>query len=118
MLGHELPDSSGEAEQISQTVERFIELTLNPLTDEDISEYELWTTEMHRLFGDEELKRITKDESYSGIPGIRGKLEQALKRGGLPVLKAEFLALVLDHTHIGDEIKADPRILERIIEFE
>lgn len=102
-------------EQPSETVDRFITLTREPLVDEDSREYVHWQHEMDRLYGNPELAQLSRDQSLMGVEGIRKTLEDAFIRDGLNGLKVEFLKQSITHTRLG---RFDSRILEVILNFQ
>lgn len=114
---HLSPDVSNNIEEPKETVGRFIQLTRDPFPEVSRSGDIFWESVTGRLYGDEELLRVTKDERYKGIKGIESDLEAALKRGGLSALKAEFFAKALEHTELGTLRGAVVLILEKIIAF-
>ncbi len=116
---HLSPNVSREVEKPKETVRRFIEFTKNPFAGEVNLDDELeWDLVTDRLYGNEELLRITKNERhYGGVKGLQDSFETAFQRGGLPALKGEFFAQVLRHTEITILEGDIASVFERIIAF-
>ena len=117
---HLSPSVSKEVEGPKETINRFIEFTKKPLfagevtLDEDLE----WDLVTDRLYGNEELLRITKNERhYMGVKGLQDRFEAAFQRGGLPALKGEFFAQALQHTEITILEGDIASVFERIIAF-
>jgi len=93
-------DINGFIEPSKRTIESFIDFTKKILKGENRNrDFDIeWEDQMNILYGNEELLRITKDERYRGVPGIRESLTAAYIKGGLSELKQVFLHQTLEHT--------------------
>ena len=111
------PERSNPIEQPAELVSRFIDFTRNLFEEgEHPFSYSLWETEMDRLWGNEELIIVTRDESFKGAPQVREAMVLALEEGGLNRMKGEFLAQALEHTQIAN-IRGIGVVIEQIVTF-
>ena len=82
------------------TLERFIEFSRNPLQESEWQDYSQegdfdalkhrWIDFTDMLYGNEELRRITKNDKYKGVEGIKETLEDSLRESGRMGLIEEF----------------------------
>lgn len=100
-----------------QTVERFIGFTKKVLSDSSPDVDMFWEVEMLKLYGSEELVRVTKDKAYMGVKGVKEDLGTAFSAGGLASLKVRFLVTALENTQIGKLTEPFVTAFERIMLF-
>ena len=86
----------------AQTVERFIGFTKTIFSKDSHDLDVLWEYEMNKLYGNEELLRVTKNVAYMGVKDVKESLVEAVSRGGLPLLRARFLVLAIENTQVGN----------------
>lgn len=92
------PEIISPAEQTVQTVERFLESSRGVLLNMDHDLGVKWQDQVDRLFGNEELFQVAKENAYLGIPGARSYLISEYERGGLLGLELAFFSRVHDYT--------------------
>lgn len=113
-LHSQIPDSVEEARH---TVNDFMQFTKTVLSEESHALDVEWEYQMHRLYGDQDLLRITKNEQYKGVAGIESDLREAYENGGLANLKAVFIVKVVEHTNVASMGDAMQIAFAKIIDF-
>lgn len=111
------PEHINPAEQTRIVVDSFMDFTKIALGDESHVLDVEWEHQMNRLYGNEELARVTKNATYRGVPGIKESLKLAFERGGLPGLKFVFMQQAIEHTDVASMGEAALTAFKKIIDY-
>jgi hypothetical protein len=111
------PEANDSIEKSRKTVESFIETTKTLFANENRHMDIEWEHQMNVLYGNEELLRVTKNEAYKGIPGIKEDLRVAYENGGLSELKATFIVKAVKNTNVSKMGDAAIIAFKKLIDF-